>query len=284
MNDNPPHGKKESNGCQQERPVDQFPQPTISSPRLSSSTASSQDSQERYLGAHVHPPAPDMDSAGDARRRRAMLMKHPNGSIVDTLRDMNTSRRQRRKRGNDMDNANTQRDMANLLDDGHSSEYSSVSTSDDVELDHLSSEQGSTDDEETGLTKKDLGKRKRKRRKHTQLGVRVAGTASVTKQERSSADKNVMKALIMNALLIASWYAFSLSISIVSPAWLPAEGVHGLIEIPVQQMDVFTEIPGFPFPPFHYVHAHGRAIYPGFSCPLLHTAPSSTSRQHHKPT
>lgn len=221
MGDNPSYDKTANDGFQPKRSADQLTQPTVGSPRHSTSSTSSQDNQDPYIGSHVHQPAPDdMDSVGDARKRRAMLMNHPNETIADTLRDANDPRRQRRKQRDELDDTSTQKHTASFPDNGHSSEFSSVSASDDAERDHLSSDLGFTDDEETGLAKKELGESKRKRRKHTRLDRRVAGSASIPKQERSSADKSVIKALITNALLIASWYAFSLSISIVGFHWL----------------------------------------------------------------
>ena len=221
MDDDGSNGNRTFDGPQQKVPVHQFPKPTISSSRSSSSTASSEESYDPHLVAHVHPPAPDMDSsAQDARRRRAMLMNHPNECIADTLRDTKNPRRHRRKQGKEMDDLSTHQHPMGPPDDGHSSVFSSISASDDVELDHLSSEEGSPDDEETGLTKRDPNNRKWKRRKHIQLDDRVMGTPDVTEQERASANKSVLKALIMNSLLIASWYTFSLSISIVSLALL----------------------------------------------------------------
>ena len=219
MDNDGSNGKRTFDGPQQKVPVHQVSKPTISSPRSSSSTASSEESCDPQLVAHVHPPAPDMDSSAlDARRRRAMLMDHPNGSIAETLLDAKNPRRHRRKQGKGTDDSSTRHHPVSPPDDAHSSVFSSISASDDMELDHLSSGEGSTDDEETGLTKRDSSKRKRKRRKHIRLDERVSGTPDVTEQERASANKSIIKALIMNSLLIASWYAFSLSISIVSLA------------------------------------------------------------------
>lgn len=147
-----------------------------------------------------------------------MLMNHPNGSIADTLRSTKDPRRHRRKEGDELADANGHKRTPDINEDGQHSEFSLASTSDDVELDHLSSDSGLTDDEETGLTKENRGKRKRKRNKHAQLDERIAEMPGTLKGVRSAADKNVMKALIMNGLLIASWYTFSLSISIVSMA------------------------------------------------------------------
>lgn len=88
------------------------------------------------------------------------------------------------------------------------------STSEEVELDHLSDDE-IQDDEETGLTGKDKGVRKQRRRKNTLLDQRIVGETTVTAEERKAADQNVMKKSLVNGLLIAMWYTFSLSISIV---------------------------------------------------------------------
>lgn len=93
------------------------------------------------------------------------------------------------------------------------------STSEDLELDNLS-EDGLQDDEETGLTGRDKGKRKQQRRRNTLLDNRIAGdsTANVTVEEKKEADRDVLKRSLVNGLLIGLWYLFSLSISIVRPS------------------------------------------------------------------
>lgn len=100
-------------------------------------------------------------------------------------------------------------------DDGHSSDYSTPSTSEEVDHEDLTSEDGLTDDEETGLTKKDRLKRKRRKRLNTHLDERVAASNKTTNSEWSIADKAVIQASFINALLIALWYLFSVSISVV---------------------------------------------------------------------
>lgn len=90
------------------------------------------------------------------------------------------------------------------------------SASEDVELDDLSEEEGLEDDEETGLTGNDKGRRKRKRRRNTLLDQRVAADVTITAEEKKEADQNVVENLLINGLLIGLWYLFSLSISIVS--------------------------------------------------------------------
>ena len=192
--------------------ADRFPLPTTSSPRLSSSSGSSLD-RGPDLFAHVHPPTPpDMD----ARRRKALLMKHANGSIADTLQARSRTQRQRRKGVKGANGLSGRNHMADSSSDGHSSDFSSRTMSDDVEMNSISSEVEFTDDEEAGLTKKDAGRRKRRRRKNTLLNERVTGAPGISKPAQHSADQNLVKALVINTLLIASWYTFSLSISIVS--------------------------------------------------------------------
>ncbi|KAL3419124.1 triose-phosphate transporter [Phlyctema vagabunda] len=94
------------------------------------------------------------------------------------------------------------------------SDEDSKSTSEDLELEDLSEDDGLQDDEETGLTGRDRSKRKRRRRKNTQLDQRVAGDVKISAEEKKEADKNVVKNSIINGLLIVLWYLFSLSISI----------------------------------------------------------------------
>jgi solute carrier family 35 protein C2 len=91
-----------------------------------------------------------------------------------------------------------------------------LSTSDDVHLGTLSDDEGLQDDEETGLTGKDKKRRRGSRRRNTLLDQRVAGEVKITAEERREADQSVVRSSLINMLLIALWYLFSLSISIVS--------------------------------------------------------------------
>ena len=136
-----------------------------------------------------------------------------NGSAKGLKRGKNRyTRRQHRNGLRTPDDKET----AYSSNDGHESDFSSMSTSDDVELSHLASGDALTDDEETGLTKKDKEHRKRKRRRNGHLDNRIAASAKASKQERRVADRNFVKAITINVLLILAWYLFSLSISIVS--------------------------------------------------------------------
>lgn len=92
-----------------------------------------------------------------------------------------------------------------------------VSTSEDVELNELSEDEGLQDDEETGLTGKDKKRRRKRRRRNTLIDQRVAREIKITAEEKKEADQNVVKKSLVNGLLIGLWYLFSLSISIVGP-------------------------------------------------------------------
>ena len=185
------------------------------SSRRSVSSISSLDSQDSVLRSNADDrPSSDMDGVGDAyRRRRAQLMAGlDNGSAKSKRRGKTRASRQYRNGLGTSDDKET----VYSSNDGHDSDFSSMSTSDDVELSQLTSGEALTDDEETGLTKKDKEHRKRKRRRNRGLDGRIAGSARASQQERKIADRNFVKAITINVLLILAWYLFSLSISIVS--------------------------------------------------------------------
>jgi hypothetical protein len=190
--------------------------PTISlfSP-LSNSSQSRRDGQDSILGAvsNVHSSPPEMDGS-DGYQQIQALPARDHG-------DQDTHQKSRRKqsiRPKDSDHLG-QGVKSTLrikpLDDRNLSDLSSRSTSDDVELQEISTEDDMTDDEELGLNAQDKRYRTRRRRNNTQFNQRVVPIDRASEQDKSKADKNFLKALLINALLIASWYLFSLSISIV---------------------------------------------------------------------
>lgn len=71
-------------------------------------------------------------------------------------------------------------------------------------------------DEETGLSNKERARRQKKRQRITQLGQRIVRDKSISAEERQEADKDVVRRLFVNMVLILLWYFFSLSISLVS--------------------------------------------------------------------
>ena len=105
-------------------------------------------------------------------------------------------------------------DRHHSADEG--SDLSALSTSDDVELDELASEDGLEDDEETGLTIAERKERTRRKIRRMQLDQRVAVDHKSSKQEQMEANQSVIKNSIINAILIGLWYMFSLSISVVT--------------------------------------------------------------------
>ena len=173
-----------------------------------------------------------MDDVEDAHR--GFVLEDDNGK--DGRLPGNQTRHHERWMSQDaIGEAEEHKNLVYHSDDEPISNRSSISTGGDVELDHLASEDGLTDDEETGLTKNDKRKRKRRRRKDSLLEERIAVHGKATKEERIVADMSVLKKSLVNAILIGLWsvpfkcstriapdvvprYLFSLSISIVSPS------------------------------------------------------------------
>ncbi|CAO1597291.1 hypothetical protein XANCAGTX0491_001108 [Xanthoria calcicola] len=200
-------------------PASRFPAPTLSTPPSPSPT-SSHDSERSVLdaAARVHPPTPDMDGPDPYIRRRPLLMENEDPRPGPKPEKRSRSHRHRRKLPADAEHQHA----AYSSDDGHSSIHSTASASEDVEMEPWGSDDALTDDEETGLTGKDRRKRKRRRTLNTKLDERVAGSTGASPSGWSLADRNVIKASLINILLIASWYLFSVSISVYNK-WMFGE-------------------------------------------------------------
>ena len=205
-------GKSTERGDDDQDSATRFPAPTLNT-RPSPSPTSSHDSEHSALdaAARVHSSTPDMDGPDGYVRRRPLLMENEDPRPGSKSEKGSRSHRHRRKNSQGLVDG----DQPYSSDDGHSSVYSTHSTSEDVEMEPLASDDALTDDEETGLTGKDKRKRKRRRTLNTKLDERVAGSSGVTPSGWSLADRNVIKASLINILLIASWYFFSVSISVV---------------------------------------------------------------------
>lgn len=178
---------------------------------------SSVESQDSVAGTDADADllSSDMDSAGDGyRRRRAQLMDRLGNRGVGskTSGKKHVHRHRNASRGPDEEN----KQLVYSSDEDHGSDFSSRTTSEDFELDRLAAEHPFSDDEETGMTKKDKRRRKRRRRKAVRLDERFAGHVKASKPNKKFTNREIYKAWLINALLVASWYAFSLSISIVS--------------------------------------------------------------------
>ncbi|KAL9579795.1 MAG: hypothetical protein Q9212_004892 [Teloschistes hypoglaucus] len=207
-------GAKDTERHEEKRhPHDQFPAPTIADPPSPSTSSNVSERSVLDAAAHVHPPTPDMDGPDGYVRKRPSLLDYEDPHKAAKPEKRSQSRRVRRKssqtRGDD-----EHKHTVYSSDDGQSSMFSTPSTSEDVEMERMPSDDALTDDEETGLTGKDKRKRTRRRTLNSQLDERVAGSMGASTSRWSLADRNVIKASLINALLIASWYLFSVSISV----------------------------------------------------------------------
>ena len=198
----------------QETLADQFSLPTIPSPpRSPISSPFSQHSRT----THVHPPTHNMDDPTEGyTRRRAFSSLDQNGRPYAQPRMKADPRRHRRRDMEGSDEEASGKPTVHSLEDRHSSDFSSLPTSEDFEMEHYPSEGTNSNDEERGLAKKDKKRRKRGRARTATLNRGPPGSIKTAEQEQKLADKGVARALIINALLIASWYFYSVSISVVS--------------------------------------------------------------------
>lgn len=90
-------------------------------------------------------------------------------------------------------------------------------SSSDWEMDDIHSEDGLEDDEETGLTQQERSKRKRRKRRNTLMEERISqDNKDIAKEEQRLANASFYRDSLINAILIAMWYTFSISISVVS--------------------------------------------------------------------
>ncbi|MCJ1358136.1 MAG: Triose-phosphate Transporter [Icmadophila ericetorum] len=109
--------------------------------------------------------------------------------------------------------SNDHKDRSTGIEGQLEADHSAGSMSEEVEMDKMSDDE-LTDDEETGLTKQDKIKRTEGKKRKTSPDQRVAEDGSTAKSIKKLADFNVLKNSAINAVLIGLWYFFSLSISI----------------------------------------------------------------------
>jgi len=210
-----------------------FPQPSLTRTRTrtrTKSTSPERPSDDSWASdaaaaalAGVHSPDTEMVGAGHRRRRSALM------------NDLDTSSKTKKKRSlkgppkigtgrHGIQEEPKSGDRERLI--GEAPSEDDKSTSEDLELDDMSEEEGLQDDEETGLTGKDKRRRKRKRRRNTLMDQRIAAATTITSEEKKQADQNVLRNLVINGSLIGLWYLFSLSISIVGPNDFPYFGCY----------------------------------------------------------
>ncbi|ETI28617.1 hypothetical protein G647_01068 [Cladophialophora carrionii CBS 160.54] len=116
------------------------------------------------------------------------------------------SRRKYRRRGTGS--------VSESKSEGSEDEAGSMSESEEHELGLLDSDVDGDADAETGLSPHDRRRYIKRKRRRDGLDARIAGAAGISKDEAREADKNVLRNLIINAVLIGLWYFFSLAISI----------------------------------------------------------------------
>ena len=95
------------------------------------------------------------------------------------------------------------------------------SSSDTMEMDEMRSDEELDDDEETGLTQGQRFQRTRRKEQHSGLNGQISGAANTDSRPKSIdtvdeklASSTMLKNTIINSLLIALWYSFSISISV----------------------------------------------------------------------
>jgi solute carrier family 35 protein C2 len=200
----------------------QFPRPSLTrsrtsskSPRRSNEDLKAPNAAAALAGLHTPETAPDTDTEmeGEGHRRRR-------SSLMNSLDTTSKSRPRARTLGSPVKSA-LGRDS--IAEEPKGGDRERLIGDDDrsTGLNDLSEEEGLQDDEETGLTGKDKVRRKQKRRRNTLLHVRVAPEVVITAEEKKEADQYVFKNSLINGLLIALWYIFSLSISIVRSTRIP---------------------------------------------------------------
>lgn len=145
------------------------------------------------------------DSALGHRRRRSLVV-----GTMDAPSSRKGSREFAGSRQHSRIRENVNRSSGHFTHNEAELDSSSPSTSDDMELEDLPSDEGLQDDEETGLTTKNRRRRRRRKRRNTRTDARVAREGQATSVEQSLADRNVVKQSLFNAVLIGLWYGHSL--------------------------------------------------------------------------
>jgi solute carrier family 35 protein C2 len=181
---------------------------TLSNPPSSSPSVSDRDDDDGGLGhlattraavaKLVHPPTPSMEETpaiNHARRRSSSLAGVPGTSHQDRKQKPRRQRSEHILEEGDTDSAS----------DGEHSDGSSKTESTDLELDDMRSEDGLEDDEETGLTGRDRRRRRRRKRRNTRLDQRIVEDPGYSKEEEKLANQNLMRSILINAVLIGLW-------------------------------------------------------------------------------
>ncbi|KAF2822758.1 TPT-domain-containing protein [Ophiobolus disseminans] len=197
-------------------PGNEFPLRTLPSLPSDSSLSDADSDRDRDglpvarpqdIARHLHPSVPaimDNEQAAQHARRRSSSLA---GAALPSSSNKDPQKH-RRRRSDHIAEEGDERDSA-----AEHSGSESLSDSTDLELDDMSAD-GLDDDEETGLTKRDRRRRRRRKRRNTLLDQRIVPTDTYTKEEKKLADQNLIRSMLINGVLIAMWYLFSISISV----------------------------------------------------------------------
>ncbi|KAF1916063.1 triose-phosphate transporter family-domain-containing protein [Ampelomyces quisqualis] len=164
----------------------------------------------REFARLVHPPVPtsmENEAAQNHARRRSSSLAGASGPPHAAPRKHSRRRSQHgiAEEGEDALSSDAERSPGDA---------GSHSDSTDLELDDMSAD-ALDDDEETGLTKRDRRRRRRRKRRNTLMDQRIVPSADTyTTDEMKLADQNLIKSMLINAVLIGLWYLFSISISV----------------------------------------------------------------------
>ncbi|KAF2232815.1 TPT-domain-containing protein [Viridothelium virens] len=154
--------------------------------------------------------------------------------------------------------------------DGEGASGSSGMSDADMEMNDIDTDEDLDDDEETGLTQKDRKRRRRRKRRNTLMDERVAGGYKLSKEEEDMATQSIVKATIINAVLVGLWYLLSISISVYNKWMFSPDNldfhyplfttcIHMLVQFVLASLVLFF-VPSYrPSNRFQENHANGSA-------------------------
>lgn len=100
-------------------------------------------------------------------------------------------------------------------------ELSEMLSSDECESDMADDDY----DEETGLTETERKKRRKRRKRNTDPSSRIAGSQTLQAEQEGIAKTTLIRRLVINGMLIALWYSFSISISVYNKWMFSADNL-----------------------------------------------------------
>ncbi|GAB7347618.1 hypothetical protein MBLNU459_g4491t1 [Dothideomycetes sp. NU459] len=160
----------------------------------------------------------DNETSASARRRSSSIMQHGGHESPSAGKKVHSPLRP--------SGIPEAEDDALLSSKHEESENHTASSSSDWEMDDMDDSLTGNeleDDEETGLTQQERTKRKKRKRRNTRIDERIAEESIITNEEKRLASQTFLRASLINAILIALWYTFSISISVYNK-WMFSKG------------------------------------------------------------